>query len=75
MLIRMLVDLSGPGLLLGPGDERDFPKEEALRLIAAEYAVPVAEREIERSVINPISETRDEPERRHGKRKFGKREH
>lgn len=58
MLVRMLVDLSGPGVLLGPGDERDFPDDEAVRLIAAEYAVPVSEQKIERAVDIPVTETR-----------------
>jgi hypothetical protein len=62
MLVRMLVELSGPGMLLVPGDERDFPQAEALRLVAAEYAVPVAEQRVERAVLEQPVETR------HGKR-------
>ena len=41
MLIRMLVGLSGSAFSLGPGDERDFPKDEAIRLIEAGFADPV----------------------------------
>lgn len=44
MLIRMLVGLSGPTYTLDPGDEREFPQSEALRLINAGFAVPVTER-------------------------------
>lgn len=59
MLVRMLVQLSGPGMLLEPGDERDFPDVEAVRLIAAEYAVPVAEQGVERAVVaEPATELR-----------------
>lgn len=57
----MLVGLSGPTMLLEPGDERDFPQDEAIRLIGAGYAVPVAERQIERAVVDPIVETRVVP--------------
>lgn len=53
MLIRMTTGLSGPAYSLGPGDERDFPQDEALRFIAAGYAVPVAGQEIERAVEDP----------------------
>lgn len=51
MLVRMLVQLSGPGMLLEPGDERELPDADAVRLIAAEYAVPVSEQEVERAVV------------------------
>lgn len=55
----MLVDLSGPSLLLAPGDEFDFPQEEAVRLIAAGFAAPVADTKIELAVRSPAPETRD----------------
>jgi hypothetical protein len=58
MLLRMLVGLSGNAYSLGPGDERDFPQDEALRLIAAGYAAPVAEIKIERAVAVPQAEKR-----------------
>lgn len=59
MLVRMLVGLSGPAYSLGPGDEREFPDAEAVRLIAAEYAVPVSELSIERTVVaDPAIEVR-----------------
>ncbi|WP_210214855.1 hypothetical protein [Mesorhizobium sp. M1A.F.Ca.ET.072.01.1.1] len=54
----MLVGLSGNAYSLGPGDERDFPEMEALRLIAAEYAVPVAEAKVERAVAERAPERR-----------------
>lgn len=43
MLLRLTTGLSGPLYALGPGDERDFPDDEAGRLIAAGIAVAVAE--------------------------------
>lgn len=54
----MTVDLSGPGLLLAPGDEHEFPQDEAVRLISAGFAVPVSEPKIERAVLAPVIETR-----------------
>jgi hypothetical protein len=50
MLVRMVVGLSGPAANLSPGDEAEFPQAEALRLVEAGYAVPVAEARIERAV-------------------------
>lgn len=58
MLIRMLVGLSGSAYSLGPGDDRDFPHDEALRLIEAGFAVPVAGQKIERAVAAPVIEKR-----------------
>ncbi|TIN10390.1 hypothetical protein [Mesorhizobium sp.] len=58
MLVRMLVGLSGNAYSLGPGDERDFPQDEALRLISAGFAAPVAEVKIERAVQVPAAERR-----------------
>jgi hypothetical protein len=50
MRVRMLVGLSGPTITLSTGHEWDFPDDEAARLIAAGYAVPVAEPKVERAV-------------------------
>ena len=50
MLVRMVVGLSGLAANLSPGDEAEFPQAEALRLVEAGYAVPVAEAKIERAV-------------------------
>jgi hypothetical protein len=61
MLIRLLVGLSGPAFSLGPGDEREFPDDEALRLIAAGYAAPVADRAVETTTRTPAPERRDAP--------------
>lgn len=58
MKIRMTTGLSGPEYSLGPGDERDFPKAEALRLIDAGFAVPVADDKPERAARNPAVEKR-----------------
>jgi hypothetical protein len=58
MLVRMLVGLSGPAYLLQPGDKKDFPRDEALRLVEARYAVPVADHKIERAVAVPVTEKR-----------------
>lgn len=58
MLVRLLVGLSGSAFSLGPGDERDFPQDEALRLISAGFAVPVAEIKVERAIAAPAPESR-----------------
>lgn len=58
MLVRLLVGLSGSEYSLGPGDERDFPDDEAIRLIEREIAVPVAERTVEKTVKRPVVERR-----------------
>jgi len=44
MILRMMVGLSGPAYCLNPGDEREFPTEEAIRLISAGYAVAAGEK-------------------------------
>jgi hypothetical protein len=55
----MLVGLSGNQYSLGPNDERDFPQDEALRLISAGYAVPVTTNtKIERAITAPSPERR-----------------
>ncbi|MCA6098860.1 hypothetical protein [Bradyrhizobium australafricanum] len=55
----MTVELAGRDFFLAPGDKREFPDAEALRLIAAEYAVAVSEQDIERAIdINPAIEIR-----------------
>ena len=53
----MVVGLSGPTLCLSPGDEADFPEVEAMRLVAAGYAVAVVN-EVERAVNRPVIERR-----------------
>lgn len=58
MLVRLLVGLSGPAYSLGPGDERDFPPEEAVRLIKAGYAVPASDRAAEAATKLPAPERR-----------------
>lgn len=50
MKVRMAVGLSGPAVCLSPGDEAEFEQAEALRLIAAGYAVPVEARKVEKAV-------------------------
>lgn len=52
MRVRMVVGLSGPAINLIPGDEADFPDDEALRLVRAGFAVAVAV-PIERAVRAP----------------------
>lgn len=54
----MLVQLSGPSMALEPGDEREFPQDEAVRLIKAGFAVPVAEKVAETAVLPAPQETR-----------------
>jgi len=58
MLVRLLVGLSGPAYSLGPGDERDFPQDEAMRLIEAGYAVPVSDKQIETTAARRAPERR-----------------
>jgi hypothetical protein len=58
MKIKMLVSLAGNEYSLSPGDERDFTQAEAIRLIDAGYAVPVAEEKTERAVAQPAAERR-----------------
>lgn len=58
MLIRMLVGLSGLYFTLEPCDERDFPQAEALRLVSAGFAVPVAETPVETATRKPVAERR-----------------
>lgn len=44
MKIRMLASMAGADFALSPGDETDrFGDDEALRIIAAGYATPVAD--------------------------------
>jgi hypothetical protein len=59
VLIEMTVGISGPEYCLNPGDRREFPQDEAQRLIAAGFAVPVADRPMERAVTAPVVETRE----------------
>jgi hypothetical protein len=61
MKIRAMVGLSGNEYSIAPGDEREFPKDEAIRLIEANFAVPVADVPIERAV-------KDAPTERRGKK-------
>jgi hypothetical protein len=66
MLIRMTTSISGAGFDLHPGDETErFSEAEAMRLIAADYAVPVAEQRIERAVAVEVATETRVP---HGKR-------
>lgn len=58
MKIKMLVSLAGNEYSLSPGDERDFAQAEAIRLIDAGFAVPVAEEKTERAVAQPATEKR-----------------
>lgn len=58
MLVRLTTSLSGPRYTLGPGDEYEFPNDEAVRLMEAGFAVPVGEIDLERAVNQPATETR-----------------
>lgn len=46
MRIRMLHGVSG-GVTLDPGDEGDFPNDEAIRMIEAGFAVPAIGKSVE----------------------------
>lgn len=54
----MLVQLSGPAMSLEPGDEREFPQDEAIRLIKAGFAVPITEKVVETAVLAAPQEAR-----------------
>ncbi|SCW80592.1 hypothetical protein SAMN02927924_03030 [Sphingobium faniae] len=54
----MTTGLSGPHYTLSPGDEHDFPDGEALRLIEAGFAVPIAGGKVERAVRRKPAEKR-----------------
>lgn len=54
MKIRLTTSLAGPAYTLSPGDEKDFPEAEAIRLIEAGYAVP-AEPEKETATKRPLA--------------------
>ena len=54
----MLVGLSGPAITLSPGDEHDFPQDEAMRFVAAGFAIPIAEQKTERAIKAPVTEKR-----------------
>lgn len=57
MKIKLLTGLVGPIVALSPGDMVDWPDGEAIRLITAGSAVPVAPAP-ERAVLPPANETR-----------------
>lgn len=59
MKLRMLTSIAGIDFSLSPGDETErFANDEAVRMIAAGFAVPVAEIAIERAVQAPAPEKR-----------------
>ena len=58
MKIKMLVGLAGNEYSLAPGDERDFPDGEAIRLVAAGYAVPAVAKKAEHAFGQPVTERR-----------------
>lgn len=59
MRLKMLCSLYGPDVSLNAGDEGNFPDGEAKRLIEAGFAIPVAEKKMERAVKKrPAKETR-----------------
>jgi len=59
MKIKMQIGLAGPEYSLSPGDEREFPDVEAIRLIEAGFAVPVAAEKRETATKKtPAKETR-----------------
>jgi hypothetical protein len=59
MKIRMLASIAGADFALSAGDETErFSEAEAIRLIEAGSAVPVAGDKTERAVAAPAPETR-----------------
>lgn len=57
MKIKLLTGLVGPRVALNPGDIVDWPNGEAIRLVEAGVAVPVAS-EPERAVLPMAAERR-----------------
>jgi hypothetical protein len=55
--VRLLVGFTG-AISLQPGDEHDFPQDEAVRLVSAGFAVPVAAVTIETADAAPAPERR-----------------
>jgi hypothetical protein len=64
MRVRMTVGLVGPAFTLEPGDEHEFPDAQAIRMIQAGSAIPVAERVAETTAVQPVRETRRERRRK-----------
>jgi len=58
MLVEIKTGLAGPEYSLSAGDRRDFPEAEAIRLIEAGIAVPVAETKTERATKAAPAEKR-----------------
>lgn len=59
MKIKMLVGIAGADFALSPTEETErFSEAEAIRMIDAGIAVPVAEKKIERAVKAPVVEKR-----------------
>lgn len=59
MKIKLTVSMAGADFALNAGEETErFSASEAARLVAAGYAVPVAEQKIERAVKPAFRETR-----------------
>ena len=58
MKIKLLVSLAGADAAFNAGGEHDWDNEDAIRLIEAGFAVPIAETKIERAVATPAAEKR-----------------
>jgi hypothetical protein len=59
MKIQMTVNMAGPEFSVNAGEETErFGDDEAKRLIAAGYAIPLAEEKTERAVKKPVQEKR-----------------
>ena len=56
MKIKLLTGLSGPDCSYSPGDEAEFPNDEAKRLIEAGFAEPVREQKTERATAKVQAE-------------------
>lgn len=55
MNIRMLVSIAGTDFDLRPGDETDrFGEDEAIRMVAAGYAVPAVEQRQFETTVRPV---------------------
>ena len=58
MRVKMLAHFAGPDVDWPVGSEQEFDQAQAIRLIEAGFAVPVATQEVETATAAPVREKR-----------------
>lgn len=58
MKLKMLTSMAGNGFAISRGAEWETDDKEAIRLIEAGFAVPLADTEIETTAVDPSAEKR-----------------